>query len=80
MKNPIISYEESLKYPGKSLVNWEVIFTEPGSFGIILEKCNRDSVFRRKVNEKIANDLVFAKKFKEALKTYTIVEKSKVRQ
>ena len=61
--NGIRSYEDILKNPGISIIDWEYLSIHPEAKYKIIEKYVSDPMFKMKVNQKLSTDSYFKMKF-----------------
>lgn len=70
MYNGMPSYEERLRNPSLSIIDFTFISLHPEAKAAIWERYQTDIVFKVKLDECIKNDLLFAFRFREAFKSY----------
>ena len=70
MNNGMPSYEERLRNPSLSIIDFTFISLHPEAKAAICERYQTDIVFKVKLDECIKNDLLFAFRFREAFKSY----------
>ena len=70
MNNGMPSYEERLRNPNLSIIDFEYITLHPEAKAAIWERYLTDIVFKVKLNECMNNDLLFAFRLQEAFKSY----------
>ena len=58
-QKPYFTFEESLRQPYDSLINFEYIMTHPEAKYIIWEKFRFDTTFKNRINERILTDQSF---------------------
>ena len=68
------SYEEQIKNPNLSIIDFEYIILHPEAKLAIQERYYTDAFFREKINEAMARDVIFKNKI---LKYFNIVNRSR---
>lgn len=68
------TYEEQIKNPNLSIIDFEYIILHPEAKLAIQERYHTDVFFREKINEAMARDVIFKNKF---LKHFKIANRSR---
>ena len=66
----VTTYEDRLRNPNLSILDFEFIVLHPEARSAIWEKYCMDTLFKMRIDEQMKNDLLFAYRFNEVFKSY----------